>query len=109
MIRALELDPDYATAHNWYGDLLTIQGQLEAGAEEKRKGQASDPLSLILNTDIGRDFMFLHQWDRAIAQLQKTLEMDPNFVVAQRWLARMIALLTGWRRPSMNTGWVLLI
>ena len=86
MIRALELDPDYATAHNWYGDLLTIQGQLEAGAEEKRKGQASDPLSLILNTDIGRDFMFLHQWDRAIAQLQKTLEMDPNFVVAHRWL-----------------------
>jgi hypothetical protein len=53
--------------------------------------------------------MFLYQWDRAIAQLQKTLEMDPNFVVAQRWLARMIALLTGWRRPSMNTGWVLLI
>jgi tetratricopeptide (TPR) repeat protein len=86
LIRALELDPDYATAHNWYGDLLTIQGQLEAGAEEKRKGQASDPLSLILNTEIGRDFMFLYQWDRAIAQLQKTLEMDPNFGVAHRWL-----------------------
>ena len=86
LIRALELDPDYATAHNWYGDLLTIRGQLEAGAAEKRKGQASDPLSLILNTDIGRDFMFRHQWDRAIAQLQTTLEMDPNFVVAHRWL-----------------------
>ena len=84
MIRALELDPDYATAHNWYGDLLTIRGQLEAGAAEKRKGQASDPLSLILNTDIGRDFMFRHQWDRAMAQLQTTLEMDPKVFIELR-------------------------
>ena len=47
-----------------------------------RRAQALDPLSLIINTEIGRLLYFSRQYDAAIAQHRKTLEMDPNFALA---------------------------
>jgi len=85
--RAIELNPDYATAHHWYGEFLALMGRPEEGFRELRLAQALDPLSLIINTDIGKIFFLTRQQDRAIVQLQKTLEMDPDFPTAHLFLA----------------------
>lgn len=85
--RAIELNPNYATAHHWYAEFLLLMGRSNEGFKELKLAQQADPLSLIINADIGRFFSFAHQQDRAIEQLQKTLEMDPQFPLAHLFLA----------------------
>jgi DNA-binding winged helix-turn-helix (wHTH) protein/TolB-like protein len=85
--RAIELNPDYSTAHHWYGEFLALTGRPNEGFRELKLAQEADPLSLIINTDIGKMFFFNRQQDKAIEQLQKTLEMDPDFPIAHLFLA----------------------
>jgi TolB-like protein/Tfp pilus assembly protein PilF len=77
--RAIELNPRYAPAHQWYGSYLSATGRLrEADAEEKR-AQELEPLSLITNFEVALAFYFSRNYGQAIDQFQKTLELDPNF------------------------------
>lgn len=81
--RAIELKPDYPTGHHWYGEFLATQGRFRESINELERAQQLDPLSLPINTDLGQSFFFAGEYDRAIEQLQKTLEMDQSFVRAQ--------------------------
>jgi TolB-like protein/Tfp pilus assembly protein PilF len=83
--RAIELNQNYATAHQWYGnsDLVALARFDEAIAEVKRAIEL-DPLSLVINTDLGTTYYRARRYDEAIEQLRKTLEMDPGFYYA-RW------------------------
>src|SRR5205807_9604183 len=54
--RAIELNPNLATAHHWYGDYLTNMGRFEEGMAQTKKAQELDPLSLIINTTLGWQF-----------------------------------------------------
>ncbi len=85
--RAVELNPGYATAHHWYGEYLVLAGRTNEGFRELRLAQESDPLSLIINADIGKLLCLTRQPDRAIEQLQKTLEIDPEFPLTHLFLA----------------------
>ncbi len=77
--RAIELNPRYAPAHEWYGDNLSAIGQLrEANAEEKR-AQKLEPLSLVINFEVALASYFSRDYNQAIDQFQKALELDPNF------------------------------
>jgi eukaryotic-like serine/threonine-protein kinase len=87
--RALELNPNYATAHQWYGELLTCAGRFDEAAAEYRRGLAIDPLSLPLNWDYGRFFYNHRKFDEALAQHKKTLELDAGFARAHRTLAEV--------------------
>jgi TolB-like protein/tetratricopeptide (TPR) repeat protein len=80
--RAIELNPSYATAHQWYAELLSQQGRHDEAISEIRRAQELDPLSLIVNAIAGRILLFAGRVDPAIEQLQKTLEIDPNFSIA---------------------------
>jgi eukaryotic-like serine/threonine-protein kinase len=80
--RAIELKSNYATAHLWYGWYLTVMGRFNEGFAELKKAQELDPLSLVINTNLGKVLYFGHRYDEAIQQYKKTLEMDPNFVKA---------------------------
>jgi TolB-like protein/Tfp pilus assembly protein PilF len=80
--RAIELNPNYATAHQRHGILLTAMGRMDDALVEIKRAHELDPLSLIINTDVGLFFFFEHQYDQAASQCKKTLEMDPNFAVA---------------------------
>jgi TolB-like protein/Tfp pilus assembly protein PilF len=84
--RALELDPNSATAHQWYGNFLIRLGRLAEARAELTKAQELDPLSLPINASVGQQLYFARQFGPAIQQLKKTLELDPNFVLAQRAL-----------------------
>jgi serine/threonine protein kinase/tetratricopeptide (TPR) repeat protein len=84
--RALELDPNSATAHQWYGNFLIRLGRLSDARAELTKAIELDPLSLPINASVGQQLYFARQYEPAIQQLKKTLELDPNFVLAQRGL-----------------------
>ena len=81
--KAIQLNPNSAAAHNWYGDCLTKLGRFEEARQELKKAQELDPLSMLINTTVGRQLYFSRQYPSAIEQLQKALQMDQNFVPAQ--------------------------
>ena len=84
--RAIELNPNLAAAHHWYGSFLTKMGRQNDAASEIAKAQKLEPLSPIINTTLAWQFYVAGQPDRAIDQLRKTLEMDANFAPARRLL-----------------------
>ncbi len=84
--RAIALNPKYASAHQWYADWLGIMGRYDEARAEIRKALELDPLSLIINAASGLLYQYAGDDDKAIRQLNKTLEMDPNFIPAHSWL-----------------------
>ena len=84
--RAIELDPNSAAAHHWYGSYLVRMGRLDDSLHEITKAQQLEPLSPLINTTLGWQYYVARQPDRAIDQLRKTLEMDANFAPARRLL-----------------------
>jgi len=89
--RAIELNPNSATAHHWYGDYLANMGRPEEGLRETKKAQELDPLSLIINTTLGWQLYLAHRSDQAIEQLRKVLDIDAKFTPARRMLEEVYA------------------
>jgi eukaryotic-like serine/threonine-protein kinase len=89
--RAVELNPNLATAHHWYGDYLTNMGRFDEGIAETKKAQELDPLSLIINTTMGWQFYITGRNENAVEQLRKVLDIDPKFSPARRILEEVYA------------------
>jgi Flp pilus assembly protein TadD len=77
--RAIELNPNYATAHHWYAEHLGFRGRFEEAFKESDEAKRLDPLSLIIAADRGVLLYFARNYDRAIEQFRVVLEMDPDF------------------------------
>jgi len=92
--RGLELNPGYATGHQWYAEYLRAVGRQEEGLTEMKRALELDPLSLIINAGLGWEYVFMRQYDRAMAQCRKTLEMDPRFLNTRACLMQA-SLLAG--------------
>jgi TolB-like protein len=91
--RAIELNPNYATAHHWYGGLtLVMIGQLDRGMAEVTRAYELDPVSLIIHSDLGRVNVMARRYDEAIQQLRSTVEVDPEFYWAHRFLGIALEL-----------------
>jgi adenylate cyclase len=81
--RAIELKPNDATAHHWFGnDVLAGLGRFDEAVFEGKRAVELDPLSPIINADLGTTFYWAGRYDDAGAQLRKTLEIDPTFFYA---------------------------
>lgn len=89
--RAIALNPAYPTAHHWYAYYLTAVGRPQAALEEIRLAQQLDPLSVIINTDVGDMMFYAGQVGGAIEQAQRALEIDPGFALAHFLLGRAYA------------------
>ena len=89
--RAIELNPNSANGHHWFGEYLTNMGQFEEGLRETRKAEEIDPLSRLINTTIGWQLYLAGQNDQAIEQLRKVLDIDPKFAPARRLLEGIYA------------------
>ena len=85
--RALELNPNYATAHHWYSFCLWTMNRQKNALEELERARRLDPLSVIIYTDEARTLSAMHQPDDAISLLKAAIELDPNFAEAHRSLA----------------------
>ena len=80
--RATELNPNYATAYHWLGNVLASMQRGEEAVAAGRRAEELDPLSLIISADAGWNFINLRRYDEAISQSQRTLQLDPNFYYA---------------------------
>jgi DNA-binding winged helix-turn-helix (wHTH) protein/tetratricopeptide (TPR) repeat protein len=80
---SIELNPDYATAHQWYAiHYLTAMGRPEEALQDMKRALELEPTSLVMNTFMGATLYFAGLYDEGIEQCRRTIEMDPNFAVA---------------------------
>lgn len=77
--RAIELNPDYATAHHWYANYLITMGRHAEAMEEMRLARRLDPLSAIIEGNIGNHLYYTRRYDLAMEHFRKMLEMEPDF------------------------------
>ena len=87
--RAIEMNPNYATAHQWYAELLTCAGRFDEAAAEFHRALELDPLSLPANWDYGRFLYNTRKFDESFDQLKKTIALDPGFARAHASLAAL--------------------
>jgi TolB-like protein/DNA-binding winged helix-turn-helix (wHTH) protein/Flp pilus assembly protein TadD len=87
-LRAIELNPGYATAHHWYAWHLALLHRYDEALAEMRKATSLDPLSLVINADLAELLALAHSYDESIQQSRKAIEMDPNFALAHNQLGQ---------------------
>lgn len=77
--RSIQLDPKYATAYQRYSLYSIAMGRFDDSFEQIKKARDLDPLSISINSSFGWRLYLSRQYDRSIAQLRDTLEMDPSY------------------------------
>jgi eukaryotic-like serine/threonine-protein kinase len=90
--RAIELNPNYATAHHWYAAQLLLEGKLDQALLEIKKAQQLDPLSLGINKDFAVILLFGRDYDKALEQCRKTLEIESTFHTMSVYIAQIYEL-----------------
>ena len=91
--RALQLNPNDATAHHWFAsDVLGALGESEHEVAEMRRARDLDPLSLVINTNLGAALLRAHRFDEAIAQLRRTVALDNRFGYGRQTLGMALEL-----------------
>jgi TolB-like protein/DNA-binding winged helix-turn-helix (wHTH) protein/Tfp pilus assembly protein PilF len=108
--RAIELNPNYATAHQWYAEYLFYMKRFDESLAEINRAHELDPLSLVINTELGSPYFYMRQYDQAMEKYRKALEMEPHFPLATYSLAlcyeqksmfdEAITMLGGGKYPS---------
>jgi tetratricopeptide (TPR) repeat protein len=78
-VRAVELNPNDATAHHWYAEFLGMQGRFDESFKEYDRAIALDPLSLPIRTDMALNYYYARNYDAAIENLNKAKEIDPDY------------------------------
>jgi TolB-like protein/DNA-binding winged helix-turn-helix (wHTH) protein/Tfp pilus assembly protein PilF len=116
--RAIELNPNYSIAHQWYAYDLAAMGRMDEAVAEVKRARQTDPLSAIINTDMAEMLYFARRYDEALLQSRATIEMDPNFAHAHRVLERIFlekhmfpeAIAEGGRAVALSgdNPWMLL-
>ncbi len=107
--RAIELNPNYATAHHWYAEHLALLGRFDEALRESERARELDPLSLVIAVDNGQILYFSRQYDRAIQQFRAVSEMEQNYprshivnfaYVERGMYAEALADIETWRQQG---------
>ena len=88
--RAVQLKPNYATAHHWLMFGRLSLGHLDQAVEEGKRALKLDPLSPIINADFAWTYFCARRFDKAERQARKTLEIDPQFFLAHYYLGQVL-------------------
>jgi serine/threonine-protein kinase len=91
--KAIDLNPQYALAHQWYANFLNAMGRQGEAMREISLAQNLEPLSLIINRDVAWHLFFQRKYTEAVTQLTRTLTMDPGHEPSRTLLARALAAL----------------
>ena len=93
--RALELNPNYATAHQWYAEYLIIMGRFDESRAQLERALEIEPVSPIILTDLAFVYDFQGKYDFELEQARKVIEIDPNFAFGHVYLG------LGYERKGM--------
>ena len=122
--RAITLDPNYATAHHWYGLSLRDRGRFDEALTELKRAEELDTLSLVIGSTLVEDYWLSGDLNSSIAQGKKMIDLDPTFPRAHENLGlaylrqgrnaeaidevqKAVNLSAGGdRRPLRNLGYV---
>jgi serine/threonine protein kinase/TolB-like protein len=77
--KAIEINPNYATAHQWYAEFLAGMARHEKALGHIHRAEQLDPLSLIIQSVEALILIYARDYDRAIAQCQRVISRDPTF------------------------------
>ncbi len=89
--RAIELNPNFATAHQWYSELLERLGRYDEALFEIKRAYELDPFSRAVNLNLGLRYWTLRRNDEAMAQFKKLIETEPTYPMPYRFVAAMYA------------------
>ena len=115
-LRALQLNPNHATAHHWYGEFLALQGRFDEAFREMDQARKLDPLSLIIASDYGVILYYSRQYDRSIDQFHAVVRREPDFPRAHMVLgpyaekhmfAEALVEIDRWRLSGSESPWLL--
>lgn len=84
--RAIELDPNYATAHYFYSIYLAATERFNEAISEAKRAQELDPVSPVMTSNVGWIFHFARKYDLATGQFRDAIELDPTYFRAHRLL-----------------------
>ena len=84
--KSIELNPNYATAHHWYAQLLAIEGRNPEAKAEMRRALEINPLSHNFLADLGQIYYFNREYKEAEEYCRKALEIYPDFMLAHEYL-----------------------
>jgi lipopolysaccharide biosynthesis regulator YciM len=105
--RALELDPNDASAHESYGVLLSQLGRHEEALSESRRAAEINPLSASISHSIGIALLDARRYDEAIAQFKKALELDAYFIPSYNGLAIAYQMQSNYAETVQNRAKIL--
>ncbi len=80
--RAIDLNPNYANAHHWYAEFLSLVGRHKQAIAQSQRAREIDPLSNIINAWVSSRYYFARQYDKATEEGRNAIDMDPNFAPA---------------------------
>ena len=89
--RGIRLKPSYATAYHWYSILLRDRGRFDEAITAARRALDLDPLSLIVNANLGDAYFFARRYDDAIRQHRAGRDLDPSFAPTHLYLGMAFA------------------
>jgi len=86
--RAIEINPNYAGAHEWYAEFLAARGRESEALEEMKRARDADPLLVLMHAGVAEALYYSRRYDDVISQCQQTLELDPDYPLAHFHLGR---------------------
>jgi TolB-like protein len=87
---AINLNPGYAVAHEWYAWHLLFLGHAAEGMFEMRRAESLDPVSPIIRSNLADALTVSHLFEESVRQSRRTLALDPNFAVGHFHLAEAL-------------------
>ena len=86
-LTAIELNPSYSTARQWYSNFLSSMGRFDEGIAMAQQAVAVDPFSLSAIIRVGIAYSYAGQNAQAVVHLERARAMEPSFIHAHSWLA----------------------
>ena len=80
--KAMDLNPNYATAHHWFGTYFVTLGEFKKAFKEIHTALSLDPNSRVISVDVGWFYQYSREYDQAVQYIKNTLELEPNFIIA---------------------------
>ncbi len=103
-LRAIELNPGYATGHQWYAVWLASVGRVEEAVAHMRLAHTLDPLSLIITAEVGWMYYYARDFDTAIEYYAKAVALDPDFAQAHEFLWGVYEQLGRYEEAADEAG-----